>query len=86
MSESTMHKSWRDYMQPIIAAVLAAHPDEGPERRAALRKAYPAGERAHHPYKVWLDEIARQTGKKPPLGTRKKAPNPGQLNLWSDEQ
>ena len=41
MSESTMHKSWRDYMQPIIAAVLAAHPDEGPERRAALRKAYP---------------------------------------------
>ena len=28
MSESTMHKSWRDYMQPIIAAVRRLTPRE----------------------------------------------------------
>ena len=42
-----------------------------------------AGERAHWPYKVYLDEIARQTGKKPnPIRRDKKnRPAPGQLSL-----
>ena len=25
--------------------------------------------RRYHPYKIWLDEVARQRGKKPRLGT-----------------
>ena len=30
--------------------------------RKALRDAYPFGERKYHPYKIWLDEVRRQTG------------------------
>jgi hypothetical protein len=57
MSESR----WRRYAAPIIARVLKE--TEGQEERVirrALRAAYPFGERAMHPYKVWLDEIKKQ--------------------------
>ena len=63
---------WRAKAAPIIAEVLR-NTRGLPERevRRALRDAWPPawGEMALHPYKIWLDEIARQTGKKPPLGT-----------------
>lgn len=63
---------WRDQMRPIIAEVIRENQGKGErELRRALREAYPFGQRAYHPYKVWLDEIARQTGRKPPLGTRR---------------
>lgn len=57
--------SWRDRARPVIAAVLRENggADERTLRRA-LHDAYPFGERAMHPYKVWLDEIARQRGRK----------------------
>jgi hypothetical protein len=57
--------SWRAAAQPIIARVLAETRGlpEG-EIRAALRKAYPFGQRQYHPYKIWLDEIAAQRGTK----------------------
>lgn len=56
---------WRRIAAPIIARVLAE--TEGmPEGdvRAALRAAYPFGVRRHHPYKIWLDEIRVQTGRR----------------------
>ena len=59
-----MWSHWRRIARPIIARVLgenAGKPDA--EIRAALRAAYPFGVRRHYPYRVWLDEIARQTGK-----------------------
>jgi hypothetical protein len=62
-----MSKSWRDYARPIIYQVLtetAGKPEK--EIKAALRDAYPFGERAMHPYKVWCDEIKRQRGLKKP--------------------
>lgn len=79
-----MIQSWRESFRPIIAAVLREHPEDTPERRKALREAWPAGERAHNPYKIWLDEIARQTGRKPPLGPRppRNGPVPGQGRLF----
>lgn len=55
---------WREIAKPIIAEVLAKHPP-GKERKKALREAYPFGERKYHPYKIWLDEIAKQEGRKP---------------------
>ena len=62
-----MSKSWRDVAAPIIARVLEDTKDCTPEmRRFALRDAYPFGMRRYHPYKIWLDEIKRQTGKKKP--------------------
>lgn len=57
--------TWRDSCKPIIHQVLKE--TEGKtekEIRMALREAYPFGERAYHPYKVWCDEIKRQRGLK----------------------
>lgn len=56
---------WRAQARPIIARVLAE--TRGQDERAirkALRDAWPDawGPRALHPYKIWLDEIARQRG------------------------
>ncbi|NLE06851.1 MAG: hypothetical protein GX638_18895 [Crenarchaeota archaeon] len=53
--------TWRDRARPIIAAVIAANQGEDERTiRLALRYAYPWGERAMHPYKVWCDECNKQ--------------------------
>lgn len=60
-----MTKTWRDVARPIIAKVLEetkGKPDI--EIRQALFNAYPFGERRYTPYKIWLDEIQKQRGKK----------------------
>lgn len=60
-----MAKTWRDHARPIIAEVLKNTTGlSEKEIRAALRDAYPYGERANHPYKIWCDEIKVQRGKK----------------------
>lgn len=80
MSES----HWRDQSSPIIARVIAEHAGESESAvRLALREAFPFGPRMYHPYKIWLDEIARQLGTKPKLGTR-TAPYPGKPKLEED--
>lgn len=50
---------------PIIHRVLQETKGK-PEKeiRAALHDAYPFGQRSLHPYKIWLDEIKMQRGKK----------------------
>jgi hypothetical protein len=74
--------SWRDRVRPIIARVLQEHSgqDEA-EIRSALYAAYPFGERQYHPYQIWRDEILRQTGKRPPLGTSRKRPRPAPARI-----
>lgn len=70
-----MKSIWREHAKPIIARVLreTAGQDEKVIRKA-LTEAYPFGERAMHPYKIWLSEIKDQRkGKK----RRKK---PGEVN------
>lgn len=57
MSESR----WRNHAAPIIARVLEETKGKSEkEIRAALRDAYPFGERRYHPYKIWLSEVKRQ--------------------------
>jgi len=65
--------TWRDRMRPLIAQVIEEHAGE-PENaiKAALAAAYPCGEKKNYVYKVWLDEIKRQLGALPALGTRVK--------------
>ncbi len=60
-----MGKTWRDSARPIIAKVIKENRGM-PETviKKALFEAYPFGERRMHPYKIWLDEIKIQTGKK----------------------
>lgn len=63
--EEGMTSRWREHARPIIARVLAetkGKPEN--EIRKALRDAYPFGPREYHPYKIWLDEVARQRGRK----------------------
>lgn len=62
--------TWRENAAPLVACVLAATRGQSEKDiRAALKAAYPFGQRQYHPYKIWLDEIARQRGLKPKLGT-----------------
>lgn len=71
--------TWREHCRPIIAKVLADNKDKSEkEIRKELRNAYPYGERAMHPYKVWCDEIKKQRGLKP---TTKEFTDPNQINL-----
>lgn len=57
--------TWRDRAAPIVRRVLDETRGQDEKAiRAALRAAYPFGERAYHPYKIWLDEIARQRGRR----------------------
>lgn len=57
--------SWRDYAAPIIAKVLKENKGKTEkEIKKALFDAYPFGERKYHPYKIWLDEIKVQRGKR----------------------
>lgn len=59
--------TWREILAPTIARVIGEVGASNDKLlRQALRKAYPCGERAMWPYKVWCDEIHRQ------LGTKKK--------------
>lgn len=66
--------SWRDHARPIIARVLQETTGcSEREIKKALHDAYPFGPRAMHPYKIWLDEIARQRGRKRnPHGERER--------------
>ncbi len=57
--------TWREHARPIIAKVLADNKDKTEkEIKKALQNAYPYGERARHPYKIWCDEIKVQLGVK----------------------
>lgn len=53
---------WRATAIRACAAALERLPKHATEReaRSALCDAYPFGPRAHHPYKVWLDEVKKQ--------------------------
>lgn len=63
---------WRTKAAEVISEVLDqcdwSTPENEKATRARLREAYPFGVKEHHPYKIWLDEIARQMGKKWPIG------------------
>ena len=86
-----MLSHWRRKATPIIAEVLAAmagRPEH--EIRAALRAAYPFGPRKHHPYKIWLDEIRVQTGRRRLSGRQSvmqgrppEPPDPRQSELFA---
>ena len=78
-----MSGTWRDEARPVIAGVIR---DVGlgntVELKNALHKAYPFGERAYYPYKIWLDEIKRQLGTKEEKISKK---DKRQLDLWSGQ-
>ena len=65
--------AWSDTARRVIAEVHAAMPADVSfaDRKAAIDAAYPFGERAHWPYKVWLRErraYLRRFDPRPPPG------------------
>lgn len=77
-----MSKSWREISRPIIAKVLREHKGaDEKEIRKALKEAYPFGVRKYHPYKVWLDEVKIQLGKRK-FGKKTQQYNPNQNKLF----
>ena len=52
------------------------------EIKKALREAYPFGERKYHPYKIWLDEIKVQMGKRK-FGHKPTIEPENQTNLFA---
>jgi hypothetical protein len=62
-------KSWRDVARPIVAKAIRegrANGLEDKELRKWVHRSYPFGERAMHPYKIWLDEVRRQLDRSRP--------------------
>lgn len=54
------HVSWADRARQVIGKVMQANPGvEGAELKKLLSAAYPFGERAYHPYKMWLKEVKK---------------------------
>lgn len=77
-----MKSDWRERARPIVEQVLKETAGKTEkEIRKALREAYPFGQRKHHPYKIWLDEIAVQRGKKKPKPKKVPYVSPNQLRL-----
>lgn len=75
--------TWREHARPIIAKVLADNKDKTDrEIKVALRNAYPYGERAMHPYKIWCDEIKVQRHQK----KSRIFTDPNQSDLFKEER
>lgn len=69
----THESHWRIEARKAIAQALKQ--TEGKPQdivMTVIRDSYPFGERKRYPYKIWLDEVARMTGKK---AKRKSAKN-----------
>ncbi|MCP4493287.1 MAG: hypothetical protein GY820_39185 [Gammaproteobacteria bacterium] len=76
-----MRSKWRAIARPIISKVIKEVGLEDEKKlKKALLDAYPFYERENHPYKIWLDEIKVQTGKKKP--GRIKPVNEKQWKMW----
>lgn len=79
---------WRETAAPIIARVLKETEGQ-PESviRKALRAAWPFGQYANHPLKIWRDEIRIQRGKKklrPHPMQRKVESTSGQTEMFKE--
>jgi hypothetical protein len=78
--------TWRERAAQVIGETIDRVGLDDPDAlKKALFDAYPFGKRKHYPYKVWLDEIKVQTGKKRNTG---KCPVAERLTgkLFTDEQ
>lgn len=82
-----MKSYWRTHSQEVIKKVIAENKGKSEaEIKKTISEAYPFGERKYHPYKIWLDEVKIQIGKKKkhpyrqPL-RKQKPPDPNQGKL-----
>ena len=51
---------WRDKASAVIQQVIQQNPGADEKTlRTLISQAYPYGQREHHPYKIWLDEVKK---------------------------
>lgn len=70
-------KTWRDVARAVIQKALAEAEAQGLDKDATKRHvnaAYPFGERAYHPYRIWLSEMKNTFNPANPI-----APTPANL-------
>lgn len=62
----TTRSHWRLSARVVIEAALAALPASADDavKRRAVSQAYPFGERRHHPYRAWRQEVEAILGKR----------------------
>lgn len=90
-----MRSGWRAHSRKVILAALKeanAQGIVGEARESFVSGRYPFGERAMHPYKIWLNEFALLVrGQRKPMSKSKaKGPKlmgewPGQGSLFGEE-
>lgn len=74
--------TWRDSARSIIVRILEENKGKDEEVvKKALFDACPFGQRQNHPYKIWLDEIKVQRGKRK-FGIKNKVTPKEQLDLF----
>ena len=79
--------SWREHSRAVVAAVLKETEGQTQTQiKVALYHAYPFGERAMHPYKIWLNEIKRQRFPAPAKCREQPAADPCQLSIFEEEK
>lgn len=78
--------TWREAANSILYRVITDHPEADEKQlRKLIRDAYPWGERAYHPYKIWCSAVKeclwtlRRIGKRP-AAVSKKEP---EINLFN---
>lgn len=76
--------TWREKAAPIITAVIReVGRSDMKKLRAALRSAYPFGERKNFPYKVWCSDVRYQiSGYLNKRGAKRIPPAPNQKDLF----
>lgn len=78
---------WRSIAAPIIREIIQEVGADNPRQlAAALRDAYPWGEKRMHPYRIWRDEIRRQLNPSPSTAMRRRqyvVPD-GQMTFCND--
>ncbi len=76
--------SWRSYSNQVINQVIKDNPDADEKTlRKKISEAYPFGERAMHPYKIWLDAVKKALASKRELSS-KKVSSPVNIGLFEN--
>lgn len=83
-------KTWRDAARAVIQQALAEAQAQGLDAEATKRyvnSKYPFGERAYHPYKMWLSEM-KNTFKPAATGgteqSRRAQSDLAKLQAWNE--
>lgn len=80
---------WRTKSRNVILAAIKDGRDQGLEGKALekhVSAAYPFGERAMHPYKIWLNEFALLVKGERKLMAKSKKAGPKLLGHWPGEE